>query len=97
MKDTRRQMALREFEQDTKDFMSTKGNRRIYAWLLTLAQVDRVSFAPGSSHADMAFRDGMKNLAHALKDRVMAACPEMHQTAMNEAKNQPKQEENIDE
>lgn len=79
--------------KDTLDFMSTPGNRRIYWWLLSEAKVEHVSYQWGISHADMAFREGERNFANLLRQRVMSACPDLHFQAMKEANEEEKTNE----
>lgn len=73
--------AARTAIEDIKWLMSSPRGRRIFWWVLQIAGVFKTSFP---CDANMAFREGGRNIGLALQARVIEHCPEQYIATLNE-------------
>lgn len=75
--------ARRTAADDIKWLMSSPRGRRIFWWVLEIAGVFRTSYP---CDANMAFREGGRNIGLQLQAKVIENCPDDYIATLNEHK-----------
>ena len=78
-----RENSRKTAERDIEWLMSSPRGRRIVWWLLDIAGVSRTSYP---CDANMAFREGGRNIGLQLQARVIDCCPDAYIAMLNEQK-----------
>lgn len=73
--------ATRTAIEDIKWLMSSPRGRRIFWWILQIAGVFRTSYP---CDANMAFREGGRNIGLQMQARVIEHCPDQYIATLNE-------------